>query len=244
MNESKEIVKKEVAVVDVKTIQDFLFSTDTKLSEKQQKLFLQLAIRNQLDPFKREIYAIPYGKDFSIVTGYQVYIQKAEATGLLNGWYCEAIKDEKGLLGAKITIYRKDFEKPFEWEVSFKEFYKDQSNWKKMPEFMIKKVCIGQGFRLAFPNELAGLPYLQEEVEADISREETPQEVSQEEVKKELATEKQVKAIHSIISSKKLDEEEIKQNLGIEHFSNLTKEQASDLISDLDKLDKEVKGEE
>jgi len=41
-----------------------------------------------------------------------------------------------------------------------------------------------------------------------------------------------------------LNEEEIKQNLGIEHFSNLTKEQASDLISDLDKLDKEVKGEE
>jgi len=60
----------------------------------------------------------------------------------------------------------------------------------------------------------------------------------------ESATEKQVKAIHSIISAKKLNEEEIKQNLGIEHFSNLTKEQASDLISDLDKLDKEVKGEE
>ena len=80
---SEEIVKKETTAInpagkiDVKTIQDFLFTTGTKLSEKQQKLFLQLAIRNQLDPFKREIYAVPFGNDFNIVTGYQVYIQRA-----------------------------------------------------------------------------------------------------------------------------------------------------------------------
>jgi len=54
----------------------------------------------------------------------------------------------------------------------------------------------------------------------------------------EPATDKQVKAIHSIITSKNLDETEIKKNLGIEHFSSLTKEQASDLISDLDKMEK------
>lgn len=29
---------------------------------------------------------------------------------------------------------------------------------------MLKKVAIGQGFRLAFPNELEGMPYLEEEV--------------------------------------------------------------------------------
>ena len=40
-----------------------------------------------------------------------------------------------------------------------------------MPEFMIKKVCIGQGFRLAFPNELGGLPYLQEEIEGIVHEE-------------------------------------------------------------------------
>jgi hypothetical protein len=60
-NESKEIVKSETevkkAVIDSKTIEDFLFTSDTKLNEKQKTLFLQLAIRNQLDPFKREIYA-------------------------------------------------------------------------------------------------------------------------------------------------------------------------------------------
>jgi hypothetical protein len=29
---------------------------------------------------------------------------------------------------------------------------------------MLKKVAIGQGFRLAFPNELEGMPYTEEEV--------------------------------------------------------------------------------
>ena len=157
---------KAVTIIDSKTIQDFVFSTGTTLNDKQKNMFMQLAVRNQLDPFKREIYAIPYGSDFNIVTGYQVYIQRAEATGKLNGWHCTTLKDAKGaLIGAKIIIYRKDFDQPFEWEVSLAEFDKGQSNWKKMPEFMIKKVCIGQGFRLAFPNELGEMPYLQEELE-------------------------------------------------------------------------------
>jgi len=156
----------QLAIIDSKTIKDFLFSSQTKLSESQQNMFMQLAIRNQLDPFKRDIYAIAYGNDFNIVTGYQVYIQRADSTGNLDGWECTALRGNKNeLTGARITIYRKDFTHPFVWEVSLSEFDKGQSSWKKMPEFMIKKVCIGQGFRLAFPNELGGMPYLQEELE-------------------------------------------------------------------------------
>ena len=156
----------QLAIIDSKTIKDFLFSSQTKLSESQQNMFMQLAIRNQLDPFKRDIYAIAYGNDFNIVTGYQVYIQRADSTGNLDGWECTALRGNKNeLTGARITIYRKDFAHPFMWEVSLSEFDKGQSSWKKMPEFMIKKVCIGQGFRLAFPNELGGMPYLQEELE-------------------------------------------------------------------------------
>lgn len=164
--ETKELTKSEKALIDAKTIQDFLFTSETKLNEKQKSMFMQLAVRNQLDPFKREIYAIPFGSNFNIVTGYQVYIQRAEATGLLDGWECNTLANDKGeLIGAKITIYRKDFKHPFTWEVALAEFFKEQSNWKNMPEFMIKKVCIGQGFRLAFPNELGGMPYLAEELE-------------------------------------------------------------------------------
>ena len=165
MNEALSINEK-ATTIDRKTIQDFLFSSEIKLSEKQKNMFMQLSIRNQLDPFRREIYAIAYGSEFNIVTGYQVYIQRADATGKLDGWECIVLRNNKNeLIGARITIHRKDFTYPFVWEVSLSEFDKGQSNWKKMPEFMIKKVCIGQGFRLAFPNELGGMPYLQEELE-------------------------------------------------------------------------------
>jgi hypothetical protein len=78
----------------------------------------------------------------------------------------ESVGNEKGeLVGARITIHRKDWQQPFVWEVAFSEYNKNQGLWKTMPEFMIKKIAIGQGFRLAFPNELGGMPYLQEEME-------------------------------------------------------------------------------
>ena len=157
---NNEITTPQKQQIDVQTIKNYLFTSETKLTDKQQQMFIQLAVRHNLDPFKREIYAIAYGREFSIVTGYQVYIERAEASGKLNGWHCINTPS-----GAKITIYRKDWEHPFEWEASYEEFDKGQSSWKKMRDFMIKKVCIGQGFRLAFPAELGGLPYLVEEME-------------------------------------------------------------------------------
>ena len=146
-------------------IEEYLFTSETKLSDKQKKMFIKLAQLHNLNPFKREIYAIPFGTEFSIVTGYQTYIERAEATGKLDGWSCSVIRDGDKIVGAKIIIHRKDFKCPFEWEVTFADFGKTYSAWKKMPEFMIKKVAIGQGFRLAFPNELGNMPYLQEEME-------------------------------------------------------------------------------
>jgi phage recombination protein Bet len=257
---SKEIEIKK-AVIDSKTIENFLFTTETKLNDKQKAMFLQLALRNQLDPFKREIYAIPYGNDFNIVTGYQVYIQRAETTNQLNGWHCEAMRNEKNeLIGAKIVIYRKDFEHPFEWEVTLKEFDKGQSSWKKMPEFMIKKVCIGQGFRLAFPNELGGLPYLQEELEEltpvkdeivnGESKAEPKQEPKAESIQKptiknpdDPASEPQIKAIRALLKDSNWTEEEYKKTIGHPHFHELTKGQAGNLIDDLQNLQKTNKKE-
>jgi len=36
-----------------------------------------------------------------------------------------------------------------------------------MPTFMLKKVAIAQGFRLAFPDDLGGMPYIPEELPND-----------------------------------------------------------------------------
>ncbi len=168
--------------VTEKDIDDYLFGTNTKLTEQQRSLFKNIALMCNLNPFKREIYAIPYEKKvkvdnkwvsetiMTVVTGYQVYLKRAEATGLLNGYNVSVTKKDNKIVSAKIVIARKDWAIPFEFEISFDEFVKKNSNgepmgaYATMPEFMIKKCIIGIGFRLCFPNELGGLPYLAEEL--------------------------------------------------------------------------------
>jgi phage recombination protein Bet len=172
------VTKKEDTAIDFKVeAEQYLFSQNANISDGQKMLFLKLAEVNKLNPFTREIHAVPFwnsktkNMDLEPVTGYQVYIARAEASGKLDGWNCKAVYNNGNLFGASIEIWRKDFEKPFTWSVALSEFIgkkKDgtiSGNWAKMPEFMIKKVAIGQGFRLAFPNELGSMPYLTEEID-------------------------------------------------------------------------------
>ena len=169
--QTKEIAVQENNVVDEKTLNEYLFGLENNLNDKQKNLFLNIAKANNLNPFKREIYAVWFGNMFSIITGYQVYIDKANASNKLDGWNVDVVYNEEWKIkGAKIVIHRKDWEHPFEWEVSIKEFVRKKKNgeimknWKTMPELMIKKVAIWQGFRLCFPSEIWGLPYLAEEI--------------------------------------------------------------------------------
>jgi len=152
--------KQQVPAITQKTIEDYLFSSNTRLTDQQKKLFIQIALANNLNPFNREIYAVAYGQNFSIITGYQVYVKRAEASGKLNGW--NVLSDGEK---ATITIWRKDFEQPIIWTVKKTDFDKQTGSWKTMPDFMLKKIAICQGFRMAFPNELASMPYGREEVD-------------------------------------------------------------------------------
>lgn len=153
-----------------------------KLNEQEKIQFVEIAQAYQLNPFKREIYCNTYGqgqyRTTSIITGYEVYIKRAERTGQLNGWHVEvegSVKDNS--LKAVITIHRKDWAQPFTHEVYFEEVCqrtKDgrlNSIWSKMPRFMTKKVAIAQGFRLCFSDELGGMPYTADE----LPQEEKPQ---------------------------------------------------------------------
>lgn len=87
-------------MVDEKTVRDFLVSSGTasKLTEPQQNLFMLTAKALNHNPLKREIYVTPYLKkgvraenakpgdyDMSIVTGYEVYLKRAERAKDKNG---------------------------------------------------------------------------------------------------------------------------------------------------------------
>ena len=166
----------KIEKVEDKTLISYLdvMGISTKLNENEKKQFLQIAKEFGLNPFKREIFCTVYGegayKQFAIITGYEVYIKRAERSGLLDGWKAEtsgsvATNDLK----ATVTIYRKDRNHPFVWEVYYSECVQKTKDgkvtkfWEKA-HFMTKKVAISQGFRLCFSDEIGGMPYTSDEM--------------------------------------------------------------------------------
>ena len=175
MNDVITTTKNELEPITENQLIEYLDAAGmtSKLDDKEKKMFLNIAKEFRLNPFKREIHVSVYGegqyRNLSIITGYEVYIKRAERTGKLDGWKCwtEGSGNE---LKAKIQIYRKDQKYPFEHEVYYSEAVqynkegKPNKIWGKMPRFMLKKVCIGQGFRLCFSDDLGGMPYEESEL--------------------------------------------------------------------------------
>jgi phage recombination protein Bet len=138
------------------------------LTESEKRMFVNIAREFGLNPFKREIYITVYGKGeyrkCSIITGYEVYIKRAERAGKLDGWRCWTEGEGKNLK-ALAEIYRKDQKHPFVHEAYYEECCqynregKPNAVWAKMPRFMCRKAAIGQAFRLCFPDDLGGMPY-------------------------------------------------------------------------------------
>lgn len=189
-----------------------------------------------LDPLKRECHLVPYKGKVQIVVSYLEYIKRAERSGKLNGWKVEVQGDT-----ARVTIYRKDWQYPFVWEVSLAEVQKDTPTWKQMPSFMLKKTAIAQAFRIAFPEELSHMPYTEEEIvqETIISEPETEY--------KRMITEQQRKKLRALLNELGIKDRErileLVSNIvgrNVESSSELTLEEASAVI---DALQKKLKQE-
>ena len=165
----RELVVKEPPVTEV-TVMNYIreFMPSSGLNDNEIKAFISMAKLHGLNPYKREIYCTAYGKGndrkLSIVTGYQVYLQRAEASGKLDG-FKTVIEGEGKDMTCEVIIYRKDMNGPICHKVYRSEWDTGYSMWKKAPKFMLEKTCLGQGFRKAFPNELGGMPYTEEEME-------------------------------------------------------------------------------
>lgn len=148
---------------------EYLQSMGNKLPTKQLTQFIEMAKAFKLNPFKREIYAVGYGENWNIITGYEVYLKRAERIGVLDGWNCDVVGSGENMK-ATVTIYRKDWTHPFTHTVLFSEVCqktkdgKLNSVWNKQPSFMCRKVAIAQGFRLCFPDEFSGMPYTSDEM--------------------------------------------------------------------------------
>lgn len=149
-------------------IEEYLSSLGNNLSPKHRNQFIQIARAFNLNPFIREIYGIPYSGNFNIIVGYEVYLKRAENSGMLGGWRAWTEGEGASLKGC-VEITRKDWTAPFYHEVYFEEYDQKNSMWKSKGRTMIKKVAIAQGFRMAFPVELGGIPYTADELPSVVS---------------------------------------------------------------------------
>lgn len=198
--EEKEIQRKK-NITDAVSTYIMGHGTAEKLSDFQKELFLETAKAFDLNPLKREIHAVPYevweydkqkgkkvptGKyDMSIVTGYEVYLKRAERSGLHQGYkvtterlMTPAIDQDGNIktnsqggiiktidIKACVWVYRRGFQEPFYHEVYWSEYKQNNNMWKTKGQTMIKKVAICQAFRLCYPDEFGGMPYAPEEID-------------------------------------------------------------------------------
>ena len=262
--ENKPVVAEEnnIEVMPYEEIKSMFCPTAT---DKEILFFINIAKANGLNPFKREIHMTKYktrdGVVFKIMVGYEVYLKRAERTNKMNGWRCEILKgrdagDDKAIL----TIHRKDWNEPFMWEVTRKEVSKGQATWTQMPDFMLKKVAIAQGMRLCFPDEMGGMPYIEEETGYQDNKgkpvTEQPQRIEDEvpvteqlqrtedevpvteqlepatetEGSKRMSTAAQQKAIHTLITTLKKNQEDIYAYYKVNGTREMTINQASDCL--------------
>jgi phage recombination protein Bet len=173
----KSIVKAtESAAIELtpKTIKAYInqYATDQEIA-----LFLNQCSMFQLNPFKREIYLIKYSTNqpATFVVGYETYLKRAERTDKWAGMESGTEDDPKTgkPLKAWAKVYRKDWAACLYHEVYLDEYIQKTKEgeptrfWKDKPRTMLKKVAIGQAFRMAFPDEFAGMPYTAEEMPVD-----------------------------------------------------------------------------
>ena len=126
-----------------------------RLTKTEIKQFVDLASVYKLNPLKREVYAVKFKDQMNIIIGFEVYLKRAQRTGLLNGFECHTEGSGNDIV-AIATIHRKDWDFPFTHDISIKEFRGTSPIWSKMPAYMLKKCCLSQAFRLCFPDELGG----------------------------------------------------------------------------------------
>lgn len=192
MNEIANKKENALKAVSDNTYEQFLGANFPDIEEKTKIAFLEMARAFNLNPFKREIYLVGYkgkkGDSYNIIVGYEVYISRAMASGMLDGFQVDS-KIEKTTrfntntgqfeeisdLVATCTIWRKDFSQPFKKSVNFSEYaqktfdyqtktYRINAMWAEKSKTMLEKVALAQGLRWVFPAEVGGLGYQAEEL--------------------------------------------------------------------------------
>lgn len=154
-------------------------SSNPRITEKEIKLFIELARAQKLNPFTREIFITKYG-DYpaTFIVGKDVFTKRAQANPLFKGMQAgiivqrgngvdqregSAMFGDEMLLGGWCKVYVQGYDVPIYDSVSFNEYAARKSDgtlntmWASKPATMIRKVAIVHALREAFPSDFQGL---------------------------------------------------------------------------------------
>lgn len=173
-------------VLTADTVRNYLTSGNSKATDQDVLMFIELCKAQNLNPFVRDAYLVKFGNQpAQIIVGKDVFIKRASEHPNFNGMKAGIvildkngdIKEREGalklkeeeLVGGWCEVYLKDKDFPVKSVVSFEEYAQKKNDgtlnsmWSSKGATMIRKVAQSQALREAFPNELRGL-YQQEEM--------------------------------------------------------------------------------
>ena len=166
----QEEIKKELANVSV---QKALLATTFKgLSLPNMMLAMQEGIMRGFtfkNFLEKDIYAIPYGQRYSLVTS----IDYARKLGMRSGVVgkSEPVIEEKDkkVISCSVTIKRKvnNYVGEYTAKVFFDEYTTGKNLWVTKPRTMICKVAESHALRMACPEEMAQV-YVEEEMQKEV----------------------------------------------------------------------------
>lgn len=154
-------------------------SSNPRITDKEIKLFIELARAQKLNPFTREIFITKYG-DYpaTFIVGKDVFTKRAQSNPLFKGMQAgiivqrgNAVDQREGsatfsdemLLGGWCKVYVQGYDVPIYDSVSFNEYAARKADgslnsmWASKPATMIRKVAIVHALREAFPSDFQGL---------------------------------------------------------------------------------------
>ena len=172
-NNTAVAVTTEQNRVTQKLLMDYLKQTNSGLLANEQAQFLAIAQTFNLNPWKREVYAVAYGqgqgRKLSIIVGYEVYLRRAEEFPQYDG-YETSFFGEGANMGCTCTVHRKDRNHPIGATVFLKEYTQGNKMWNEKPHVMLEKVAIATAMRRAFPSEFNGMPYTSDELPDNMTK--------------------------------------------------------------------------
>lgn len=121
------------------------------------------------DFLEKNVYAIPYGKGYSLVTSVDYARKIGMRSGVVGKSAPEFEEDKDGkIVSCAVTVKRKvgEYVGDYTAKVHFNEYSTGKNLWTTKPHTMIAKVAEMHALRMACPEELAK-SYIEEEFESE-----------------------------------------------------------------------------